>query len=61
VEEIHDLHIWSISSGFFSMSVHVVLSDSRDRDCLTHELEELLARRFGLEHTTIQVGGSRIT
>ncbi len=57
VEGIHDLHIWSISSGFFSLSVHVVLSDSRDRDCLIQELEELLARRFGLEHTTIQVEG----
>ncbi len=57
VEEIHDLHIWSISSGLFSMSVHVVLSDSRDRDCLIWELEELLAHGFGLEHVTIQVEG----
>lgn len=57
VKAIHDLHIWSISSGFFSMSVHVVLSDSRNRDCLTQELEALLARRFGLEHTTIQLEG----
>ncbi len=57
VEEIHDLHVWSISSGLFAMSVHVVLSDSRDRDCLTWELEELLAQRFGLEHTTIQLEG----
>jgi cobalt-zinc-cadmium efflux system protein len=57
VEEIHDLHIWSISSGIFSLSVHVVLSDSRDRDCLTGELEELLAQRFGLEHVTIQLEG----
>lgn len=57
VQEIHDLHIWSISSGLFAMSVHVVLSDSRDRDCLTWELEELLSRRFGLDHTTIQLEG----
>jgi cobalt-zinc-cadmium efflux system protein len=57
VEEIHDLHVWSISSGLFAMSVHVVLSDSRDRDCLTWELEQLLAQRFGLEHTTIQLEG----
>jgi cobalt-zinc-cadmium efflux system protein len=57
VEEIHDLHIWSISSGIFSMSVHVVLSDSRDRDCLIWELEELLAHGFGLEHVTIQLEG----
>ncbi len=57
VKEIHDLHIWSISSGLFALSVHVVLSDTYDRDCLTWELEELLAHRFGLEHTTIQLEG----
>ena len=57
VEEIHDLHIWSISSGLFALSVHVVLSDTQDRDCLTWELEELLSHRFGLEHTTIQLEG----
>ena len=57
VAEIHDLHIWSISSGLFAMSVHVVIKDSRDRDCLTEELEELMFHRFGLEHTTIQLEG----
>jgi cobalt-zinc-cadmium efflux system protein len=57
VSEIHDLHVWSISSGLFAMSVHVVLTDSRDRDCLTEELEELMFHRFGLEHTTIQLEG----
>jgi cobalt-zinc-cadmium efflux system protein len=57
VQEIHDLHIWSISSGLFAMSVHVVLKDTLDRDCLTGELEDLLCRRFGLDHTTIQMEG----
>jgi len=57
VAEIHDLHVWSISSGLFALSVHVVLEDSRDRDCLTWELEELLAHRFGLDHATIQLEG----
>lgn len=58
VQEVHDLHIWSISSGLFALSVHVVLKDSRDRDCLTWELEDLLARRFGLDHATIQLEGA---
>jgi cobalt-zinc-cadmium efflux system protein len=57
VEGIHDLHVWSISSGLFAVSVHVVLSDLRDRDCLTWELEDLLAQRFDLKHTTIQLEG----
>jgi cobalt-zinc-cadmium efflux system protein len=57
VEKIHDLHIWTIASGIYALSVHVVIKDREDRDCLTWELEELLRRRFGLEHNTIQLEG----
>lgn len=57
VQEIHDLHIWTIASGLYSLSVHAVLRDSLDRDLVTKELEDLLFRRFGLEHTTIQLEG----
>uniref|UniRef100_A0A7V4LD70 Cation transporter n=1 Tax=Desulfobacca acetoxidans TaxID=60893 RepID=A0A7V4LD70_9BACT len=57
VQEIHDLHVWSISSGLYSISVHVVIKDGGERDCLTWELEELLARRHGLHHATIQLEG----
>jgi cobalt-zinc-cadmium efflux system protein len=58
VAEVHDLHIWTISSGIYALSVHVVVRDHNDRDCLTWELEELLHHRFGLEHATIQMEGS---
>ena len=57
VEKVHDLHIWTIGSGIFALSVHVNINNSEDRDCLTLELEELLRRRFGLEHNTIQIEG----
>jgi cobalt-zinc-cadmium efflux system protein len=57
VEKVHDLHIWTIGSGIFALSVHVNINNSEDRDCLTWELEELLRRRFGLEHNTIQIEG----
>jgi cobalt-zinc-cadmium efflux system protein len=57
VEEIHDLHVWSIATGLYSLSVHVVIKDGGDRDCLTWELEELLTRRHGLHHATIQLEG----
>jgi cobalt-zinc-cadmium efflux system protein len=57
VQEIHDLHVWTISTGLYALSVHVVVGDGSDRDCLTWELEELLKRKFGLEHTTIQTEG----
>jgi cobalt-zinc-cadmium efflux system protein len=55
VVNVHDLHIWEISSGFPSLSAHVLVS--RDEDChrIRRELEELLHDRFSLDHTTLQV------
>ncbi len=57
VEEVHDLHIWTIATGLHALSAHLVVSRRQDRDCLIWELEELLRHRFGLEHTTLQVEG----
>jgi cobalt-zinc-cadmium efflux system protein len=55
VASLHDLHVWEISSGFPSLSAHVLVG--RDEDChqVRRELETLLNERFGLDHTTIQV------
>jgi cobalt-zinc-cadmium efflux system protein len=55
VASLHDLHVWEISSGFPSLSAHVLVG--RDEDChqVRRELETLLHERFGLDHTTIQV------
>ncbi len=57
VEQVHDLHIWTITSGIHALSVHVAVNGRQDRDCLIWELEELLHHRFGLEHSTVQVEG----
>lgn len=55
VAEVHDLHIWTITSGFPALSAHVLVG--RDEDChgRRRELERVLAREFGIEHTTLQV------
>lgn len=55
VAEVHDLHLWEVTSGFPALSAHVLVP--RDDDCHTtrHQLERLLHDRFGLEHTTLQV------
>ena len=55
VASLHDLHVWEISTGFPSLSAHVLVE--RDADChrVRRELEELLHDRFGLDHTTLQV------
>ena len=57
VKQVHDLHIWTIASGIYALSVHVTIDNQSNRDCLTWELEELLRHRFGLEHNTIQIEG----
>jgi cobalt-zinc-cadmium efflux system protein len=55
VVEVHDLHIWTITSGFPALSAHVLVG--RDEDCHARrrELEELLAHEFDISHTTLQV------
>jgi cobalt-zinc-cadmium efflux system protein len=55
VADVHDLHVWEISSGFPALSAHVLVG--RDEDChgIRRELEALLHERFHLDHTTLQV------
>jgi cobalt-zinc-cadmium efflux system protein len=55
VNEVHDLHVWTITSGFPALAAHVLVD--RDTDCheTRRELERMLNERFGLDHTTLQV------
>jgi cobalt-zinc-cadmium efflux system protein len=55
VTNVHDLHIWEISSGFPALSAHVLVGRGEDCHRIRQELEELLHERFGIEHTTLQV------
>jgi cobalt-zinc-cadmium efflux system protein len=55
VEEVHDLHIWTITSGFPALSAHVLVGRNEDCHARRRGLEELLAREYGIEHTTLQV------
>ena len=61
VEEIHDIHIWTITSGIVALSAHLMIQDqmvsvSTDvRDSVNH----VLADRFGITHTTLQLECSR--
>ncbi len=58
VARVHDLHVWTIASGMYALSVHVAIGDNPgDRDCLVWDLEQLVHRQFGLEHVTIQTEG----
>jgi cobalt-zinc-cadmium efflux system protein len=57
VVAIHDVHIWSITSGMHSLSAHVVvrIEDGVRADALLRALHELLQREFRIEHTTLQL------
>jgi cobalt-zinc-cadmium efflux system protein len=57
VGSVHDLHLWSITSGFDAMSGHVRSNGRRPEDLL-HDLRMLLRDRFGIEHVTLQVEGA---
>ncbi len=55
VVEVHDLHIWTITSGFPALSAHVLVRAGDDCHGRRQELESLLERDFGITHTTLQV------
>ncbi len=55
IVEVHDLHIWTITSGFPTLSAHVLVRRGDDCHLRRLQLERLLAQEFGLEHTTLQV------
>jgi cobalt-zinc-cadmium efflux system protein len=55
VVEVHDLHIWTITSGFDALAVHVVAAPGADQHALLHELQRFIEAEFGVTHTTIQV------
>jgi cobalt-zinc-cadmium efflux system protein len=55
VVEVHDLHVWTITSGFPALSAHVLVGQNEDCHARRRELEDLLAREYGISHTTLQV------
>ena len=55
VEEVHDLHVWTITSGFPALAAHVLVGRNQDCHARRRDLEKLLADEFGIEHTTLQV------
>jgi cobalt-zinc-cadmium efflux system protein len=59
VVEVHDLHVWTVGSGFPALSAHVLVPPNEDCHGVRRELERLLEDRFGIDHTTLQVDHSR--
>ncbi|MCB8915217.1 MAG: cation transporter [Thermoleophilales bacterium] len=55
VDQVHDLHIWQITSGMPMLSAHVLVAPESDCHGIRRELEVLLDREYGIDHTTLQV------
>ena len=55
VRRVHDLHVWTLTSGREAMSAHVVVEAGAPADRILEELHLVLHARFGIDHTTIQI------
>lgn len=55
VVEVHDLHVWEVTSGFPALSAHVVVRAGDDCHERRRQLQRVVQERFGIGHTTLQV------
>jgi cobalt-zinc-cadmium efflux system protein len=55
VRSVHDLHVWTVTSGFGAIAAHVVVAQGADRDLIRRRLELTLREGYGIEHTTLQM------
>jgi cobalt-zinc-cadmium efflux system protein len=55
VANVHDLHVWTVTSGVFTLSAHAVVDNGEDFHDVLNGIEEILKHRFNIEHTTIQL------
>ncbi len=55
VTDVHDLHIWTITSGFPALAAHILVERGEDCHAKRRDLERLLQRDYEIDHTTLQV------
>ncbi len=55
VKRIHDLHVWTLSSGLFTLTAHAVVNGETDHHQMLDALEKTIYDRFGIDHITIQL------
>lgn len=60
VEDIHDLHIWMITSDFSVMTAHLRVDSKSDRDLILEKVKNLINKEFGIKHVTIQLEGANL-
>ena len=55
VEDLHDLHIWSMSTTHVALTCHLVMPSGHPGDAFLHDLAEELEHGFGIGHATVQI------
>lgn len=60
VEDVHDLHIWMITSDFSVMTVHLKVQTDTDRDLVLEQAKYAILKNFGITHATIQIEGREL-
>lgn len=60
VSEVHDLHVWTVTSGYFAMSGHAVVDEPERTQAVLEAIRDRMHDRFGIEHVTVQVEQRRM-
>lgn len=60
VSEVHDLHVWTVTSGFLAMSGHAVVDEPERTQAVLEAIRARMHERFGIEHVTVQVEQRRM-
>jgi cobalt-zinc-cadmium efflux system protein len=57
IAEVHDLHVWTLTTGRHALSAHAVVTGARGHDAVLDALTEVCQAQFRIEHVTIQIEG----
>ncbi|MBW3554135.1 MAG: cation diffusion facilitator family transporter [Gemmatimonadetes bacterium] len=60
VSEVHDLHVWTVTSGYFAMSGHAVVDEPERTQAVLEAIRDRMHDRYGIEHVTVQVEQRRM-
>jgi len=57
VRDVHDVHLWAITSGMYAMSCHLLIEDQMVSNCtqIVDEVNKALSQKFGISHSTVQL------
>ena len=55
VHRVHDLHVWTVTSGIYTLTAHAVMDSAESPERILNDLEMHLRDRFQIHHTTVQL------